>query len=75
MKWKPMSLGGVLLILAGALAQCLPTYKLRSDKEVERRRPGRLFSAHMDGWMDGWMMDDFGGGVVCVWMSEKCSSE
>ena len=55
MKWKPMSLGGVLLIFAGALAQCLPTYKLRSDKEVEGRRPGRLFSAHMDGWMDGWM--------------------
>ena len=59
MKWKPMSLGGVLLIFAGALAQCLPTYKLRSDKEVEERRPGRLFSAHtwMDGWMDGWMDD------------------
>ena len=45
MKWKPMSLGGVVLIFAGALAQCLPTYKLRSDKEVEERRPGRLFSA------------------------------
>ena len=45
MKWKPMCLGGVLLMCAGALAQCLPTYKLRSDKEVEGRRPGRLFSA------------------------------
>ena len=51
MNWKPMCLGGVLLILSGAWAQCLPTYKLRSDKEVEERRPGRLFSAHMDGWM------------------------
>ena len=49
MKWKPMCLGGVLLAAAGALAQCLPTYKFGSDIEVVVRRPGRLFSATMGG--------------------------
>ena len=54
--------------IGAALAHVQATQRYRGGRAYTR---ATVFWTH--GWMDGWMDD--GGGVVCVWMSEKCSSE